>query len=447
MHRRCGSGASAQPPAPASPRCCARPSGASAGGGSSGSLLETDSAILHLGDCREVLRELEPESIDSCVTDPPYELGFMGKGWDKAGVAFDPTTWAEVLRVLKPGAHLLAFGGTRTYHRMACAIEDAGFEIRDSLDWIYGTGFPKSLNVGEGRGTALKPAHEPIVLARKPLIGTVAANVERFGTGAINVDGCRIATTDNLNGGAYSGDERKRDNYSGTDATADASLTRLRRGIGEYTPPLGRFPANVLFSHLPDCGDECEPGCPVAELDRQSGDRRSTLTGRGDPSVAHAPISDAPNRGMFGRGNKASQGALYADSGGASRFFYVAKPSRTERDAGCEHIPACTGGEATGREDDSAGTHNLRAGAGRTGGARNSHPTVKPIDLMRYLVRLVTPPGGLVLDPFTGSGTTGCAALLEGARFVGCELDEKGEYLPIAEARMRHWAPEAFVLD
>jgi hypothetical protein len=249
-------------------------------------------------------------------------------------------------------------------------------------------------------GTALKPAHEPIVLARKPLVGTVAANVLAHGTGGLNVDGCRIDS-----GGTH-GSASSAGSGAGYEAHNHAARKYGKNLGGIVSPPhaLGRFPANALFSHLPDCGDECAPGCAVAELDRQSGVLKSgsrkagTYKGLG---YTGADSWDLP--------------AVKGDSGGASRFFYVAKPSRAERDAGCKHLPA-----------------------------RNIHPTVKPIDLMRYLVRLVTPPGGLVLDPFTGSGTTGCAALLEGARFVGCELDEKGEYLPIIEARLRHWAPEAF---
>ncbi len=369
------------------------------------------------GDCIRALRVFGAGRFDSIVSDPPYELGFMGKRWDASGIAFSLDLWREALRVLKPGGHMLAFGGTRTYHRMACAIEDAGFEIRDSLHWFYGTGFPKSLNAGEGRGTALKPAHEPIVLARKPLIGTVAANVLAHGTGAINVDACRIATDDNLNGGAYSGDERQRENYSATDSNADASLTRLRRGVGEYTQPTGRWPANVLL-------DEDA----AAELDAQSGTLTSGKMPAGQKRAGRSGVA-------FGiMAGDTTTTTTIGDSGGASRFFYVAKPSRAERDQGCESLPARSGGEATDRADDSAGVANPRAGAGRTGGARNYHPTVKPIALMRYLVRLVTPPGGVVLDPFTGSGTTGAAAMLEGRGF--CGIEREPEYFEIAKLRI-----------
>jgi site-specific DNA-methyltransferase (adenine-specific) len=380
---------------------------------------------LYQGDCVEVLRSWPEASVDAVVCDPPYEIGFMAKGWDQAGVAFAPATWAEVLRVLKPGGHLLSFGGTRTYHRLACAIEDAGFEVRDSIHWIYGSGFPKSKNVAlsidkgeghpnrgraiptasthlpggkyadekltsnpvepytakspeakawEGWGTALKPAHEPIILARKPLDGTVAANVQKWGTGALNIDGCRIPTTDKLAAGGPLG--------------VNAGDTRTGKALGMFQEGTantfeqhsgGRWPANVMF-------DE------AAAVD------------------------------------------LDARAAGVSRFFYVAKPSRRERDHGLDAFPARTGGEATDREDGTAGLSSPRAGAGRTGGSRNYHPTVKPVALMRELCRLVTPPRGIVLDPFVGSGSTGMAARLEGFRFVG--VDQSAEYLALAQARI-----------
>lgn len=314
----------------------------------------------------DALADLESNSIDSVVTDPPYELGFMSKKWDGTGIAYAVPLWMSILRALKPGGHLLAFGGTRTYHRMACAIEDAGFEIRDSLHWIYGTGFPKSLtsNTGmpEGQGTALKPGHEPIILARKPLIGTVAENVAQFGTGSLNIDACRIGE----------GTGKPKPEYV---ANFKNDVFGKGMGGGAWENTNGRWPANVIF-------DEEAAG------------------GLGDPA----------------------------------RYFYVAKASRKERDLGCEHLPPKTGGEATDRVDGSKGTENPRAGAGRTGGARNYHPTVKPVELMRYLVRLVTPAGGLVLDPFAGSGTTGMAARLEGLKFVGIEREP--EYFTIAKARI-----------
>ena len=399
------------------------------------------------GDSREALRVFKADRFDSVVSDPPYELGFMGKGWDASGIAFDVEFWREVLRVLKPGGHLLAFGGTRTYHRMACAIEDAGFEVRDevrdyystdaafaafydslnraqraaflaafpaesSLTWNFGTGFPKSLNVGEGRGTALKPAHEPIVMARKPLIGTVAANVAAHGTGAINVDACRIP-----------GEAWKAHRTTGLGATK--FFTEGEAAVIDKVPhDGGRWPANVLL-------DEDA----AAELDAQSGVLTSGLMKAGTRRATRQGVA-------FGRMSAdTTTTTTHGDSGGASRFFYVAKPSRSERDQGCAHLPAKSGGEATDRVDDSKGTQNPRAGAGRTGGARNFHPTVKPVDLMRYLVRLVTPPGGCVLDPFTGSGTTGMAARLEGLSFVGVEREP--EYATIAAARIASAAPDA----
>lgn len=379
---------------------------------------------LRLGNCIDVLRTIDAESIDACVTDPPYELGFMGKKWDAAGVAFDPATWQEVLRVLKPGGHLLAFGGTRTYHRMTCAIEDAGFEIRDSLHWLYGSGFPKSLNISkaidkaageavvvgkafnmkgknddraleaarwEGWGTALKPAHEPIVLARKPIDGTVAANVLEYGTGGINIEACRVASGDAL----VRPPIQRRDN----------AVFGLGLGLGRQDEPAGRWPPNLLLTHDLECGDECTPGCPVAELDRQSGVLVAGTAVR--RHVGHS-TSHGASFGVSGSRDLAMrEDVTYGDSGGASRFFpcfrYVAKPSKRERGEG------------------------------------NIHPTVKPIALMRWLCKLVTPPGGVVLDPFMGSGTTGVAAVQELFRFLGIEREE--EYFKIAADRIKAHLP------
>jgi DNA modification methylase len=375
------------------------------------------------GDCVEVMRGMAAGSVDAIVCDPPYELGFMGKKWDASGIAYSVEMWREALRVLKPGGHLLAFGGTRTYHRMACAIEDAGFEIRDSLHWIYGSGFPKSLNVSkaigekpeaerwDGWGTALKPAHEPIVMARKPLVGTVAENVLEYGVGAINIDACRVEPT--------------------------VSLT--------FEQPSGRWPPNLILTHSAGCdpGGDCARDCPVAELDRQSGP-----TGACAPVRGSEPSSSTKN--VYGKRARVP-GAFHGASGGASRFFpcfrYVAKPSRTERDAGCEDLPLRTGGEATDRQDGTAGLRSPRAGAGRTGGARNYHPTVKPVALVEWLVQLVTPPGGVVLDPFLGSGTTGCAAVRLGFDFIGVE--KEAEYVRIAEKRiaLAAAAPRTKALD
>ena len=441
------------------------------------------------GDCLAVLRAMPDASVDAVVTDPPYELGFMGRAWDRTGIANSVDLWREALRVLRPGGHLLAFGGTRTAHRMVCAIEDAGFEVRDSIVWLYGSGFPKSHNVGaaidreagavretvgtrasyrpsanaardpsgfqdrsdgrvtapatdaarqwDGWGTALKPAHEPIAVARRPLVGTVAANVLAHGTGAINVDACRVGAGERVqaSAGALGG-------YGGMRDGA------YEPGTGREYQAAGRWPSNVVLSHIaPDehghggCREagtrnakrnvrlvdtnagtpsgysgglderrstgsvdetvpayDCAPGCAVAALDEQSGVLHTHGgTVRGDMAAMG-----------YGGGNGSAR-VVEASTGGASRFFYCAKASRAEREAG---LPG-----------------------------RSSHPTVKPLTLMRWLVRLVTPPGGIVLDPFNGSGSTGCACVAEGLRYVG--IEREAEYVEIARARIAHWQAEA----
>ena len=318
---------------------------------------------LHSGDCRRVLGTVADATYDACVTDPPYELGFMGKTWDSSGVAFDPDTWRAVLRVLKPGAHLLAFGGTRTFHRMTCAIEDAGFEIRDCLSWMYGTGFPKSLNIGDGRGTALKPAWEPIVLARKPLVGTVAGNVLAHGTGALNIDACRIA---------LDGESAPTGSGNGNAKSKFSQVANSAGNGGNVTPESGRWPANVVLD------DEA-----AAALNGQSGVSSST---GGSGAASRGGLGKRVYGAFANDSTHANSGGL-GDSGGASRFFYCAKVSPDER-------------------------------------GESDHPTMKPVELMRWLVRLVTPPGGTVLDPFTGSGSTGVAAVRDGFRFVGIEQDD-----------------------
>jgi site-specific DNA-methyltransferase (adenine-specific) len=378
-----------------------------------------ESVILYHGDNREILKHLDANSLDACVTDPPYELGFMGRHWDASGVAYDKYLWAEVWRVLKPGGHLLAFGGTRTWHRLAVAIEDAGFEVRDSMAWMYGSGFPKSLDVSkaidkaagaerereepqsrknsspaivqsgfgadgwapqvkeavtdaakqwQGWGTALKPAFEPVVVARKPLTGTVAENVQQWGTGALNIDGCRIGT-DGGTAGATSGP---------SDGIYGNGLN------GKHPAPpvagLGRWPANVIL-------DESQ----AAELDRQSG-----------WSVSRSGGASGTTWTVNGDGaqSRDDQRGGHDDTGGASRFFYTAKADSSER-------PRVDG---------------------------IAHPTVKPLDLMRYLVRLVTPPGGTVLEPFAGSGTTAEACIIEGFRCVAIEMTD--DYLPLIMQRI-----------
>lgn len=488
---------------------------------------EDEAVTIYHGDCIERMAEMEEASVDAVVCDPPYGIGFMGHEWDQPGgpTGKDNRThtarggamhagrydlchtanqryqawceaWArEALRVLKPGGYLLASCGTRTYHRLAAGIEDAGFEIRDSIMWLYGSGFPKSLDVSkaidkaagveredkfegamqtgsagptgnrkcddcgkwfvsgdpcrcprpqdapitpeaeqwQGWGTALKPSHEPIVVARKPLIGTVAENFLQHGTGGINVDGCRV--------GSESTKRKRTDDDFGL-----INDDGWEPSPGTNGSAAGRWPANVVLSHTPLCepvgtrivkgdsrdtgngerpggfadvgaesgdgepnapvyGDEevvewdCAPGCPVAALDAQSGNLKSGFMAAG---------TEREGIGYRGRlGNRVANDT-HGDAGGASRFFYCAKTSRAERNAG---LPE---------------------------GITNDHPTVKPINLMRWLVWLVTPPGGVILDPFLGSGSTGCAAVLEGFEFVGIERD--AEYVAIAEARITWWA-------
>lgn len=375
--------------------------------------------MIHVGDCLSILPTLADASVDAIVTDPPYGLSFMGKRWD-----YDvPSTaiWAECLRVLKPGGHLLAFAGTRTQHRMAVRIEDAGFEIRDMIAWVYGSGFPKSHN-GEWGGTALKPALEPITMARKPLVGTVAANVAMHGTGGLNIDGCRIETLEHLGGGAYAVNGGR----SVSQSLSPTGMNRQGATAGEFLQPAGRWPANLIhdgsaevLAAFPDA-----PG-QMADASTQSDQRKtqnvygSMRRGRGDEASA-----DSENAGAVGF--KMRPGARRADSGSAARFFYCAKASRADRNDGLYlgHT-AAVHAEATMRDCQSA---DWAAGNG------NHHPTVKPTDLMRYLCRLVTPAGGTVLDPFTGSGSTGKAAALEGFAFVGIEMDPA--YAAIAEARI-----------
>lgn len=374
---------------------------------------------LRLGDCLEVMRDMPDNSVDSIVTDPPYGLSFMGKRWDCDVPSGE--IWAECLRVLKPGGHLLAFAGTRTQHRMAVRIEDAGFEIRDMIAWVYGSGFPKSMDVSkaidkaagaarevvgvspswreskrgrekdgsmevrgenagllmgppvtdaarqwQGWGTALKPALEPITVARKPLIGTVAANVLAHGTGALNIDGCRVGTESTVrNESRLTSAGSKGGGYG---QTVDRPSTGFTCGSES-----GRWPANLVH----DGSDEVVALFPA-----------NAKTGKGGGA----------GMGFHGGDGEASIERGYGDTGSAARFFYCAKASKKDRGEG------------------------------------NAHPTVKPTDLMAYLCRLVTPPGGVVLDPFMGSGSTGKAAMLEWLQFIGIERDPG--YFEIARSRI-----------
>ena len=450
--------------------------------------------IIH-GCCLDVMGGMKDESVDAIVTDPPYGLNFMGKGWDRGvpGVAY----WREALRLLRPGGHLVGFGGARTYHRLACSIEDAGFEIRDQIMWIYGSGFPKSMDVSkqmdrmarrdyvaaavsagvkipgnsyhdwtkgnhspsdawwqkfvealgadqvsaierkvleiyprsagwfaskgscsvtrpqsnlaqewEGWGTALKPAHEPIVLARKPIDESVAICVMRHGTGAINVDGCRIKTEKKENS-TRAGEQSEHSTYAESGAT-NFSLKPGPRGGSQH----GRWPANVCV------GEDA-----AREIDEQSGVLKS--------GASPAMRKSSKFQNTFGEfsGKGRPDYIREKSQGGASRFFYCAKASRKERNAGmegCAEMPLnWSSGDQSPGTFQSDGTHKF---------AQNYHPTVKPIALMRWLCRLVAPPGALILDPFCGSGSTILAAMDEGLNSIGIEKD--AGYAEIAKRRV-----------
>ena len=402
-------------------------------------------------DILDWAKNYDGEPFDGILCDPPYELGFMGKSWDSTGIAFNVELWTELLRICKPGAHLLAFSGSRTYHRMACAIEDAGFEIRDMIEWVYGSGFPKSLNIGkavdkiqgnerevtgetrigktslgensnwdtsdnmkaiketgkvnitkgtsdwEGYGTALKPAHEPCVLARKPIDGTVANNCLEHGTGGLNIDGTRV------------GIEHVGWNGLTSDRTGSDWDNSGFKNTGEPTLSTGRFPANLIH----DGSDE------VSEVFPQT-----KSNGKGKPTTR---TSGSSTNFAMSLGNTTG----YVDSGSASRFFYTAKASKSERNAGLEGFEEQVAGGMQGRADGSL--------AGNIVMNKNHHPTVKPLALTKYLANLIKPPkGGRLLVPFSGSGSEMIGALQAGWEYVeGVELTE--EYIPIAEARIKYW--------
>ena len=478
------------------------------------------------GDCREVLKTLPDNSVDSIVTDPPYELGFMGKAWDATGVAYDANLWREAFRVLKHGGHILSFGGSRTYHRMACAIEDAGFEVRDQIMWVYGSGFPKSHNISkamdknggkdltwfidyviktaeekgitraelsglfpskngnptgwlwnkqngqgitieqynkikdflclpfksieeversvigvgkagltkgnianfagktefeitapatdeakqwDGWGTALKPAHEPIVLARKPLEGTVAENVLKWGVGGLNIDGCRVD---------FVSDEDKKESTTKNQHEDFGTLPMTNNQVyGDYSmlkpknyQPTGRFPANLIHD-----GHQ-----QVLDLFPQS-------------NGGHWSYKQAKDGGLYEHGLKdLEDGGSDKQGGSAARFFYCPKASKSDRDEGCEELPTQEK-PAHMRTGNGTGETSMTDGFQPTQ-RKNTHPTVKPTELMRYLCRLITPPNGVVLDPFNGSGSTGKASMLEGMQYIGIEMNP--EYIKIAEARI-----------
>lgn len=405
-------------------------------------MLELDR--IYENDCRFGLRELDENSIDAVITDPPYELGFMDKQWDNTGIAYNMCMWQSVLRALKPGGHLLSFGGSRTYHRMACAIEDAGFEVRDQIMWVYGSGFPKSLNIGkaidnlqgnkreilnkqkrkgrssgilgketdiihvndkglsewEGWGTALKPAHEPIVLARKSLSeSTVAKNVVKWCVGGLNIDACRIQTNDKIlihnNPNPYS--------FSGNKSEIDY-----------VNSSIGRFPANFIHDGSEEV-TELFPNTGGGGKPQQKKRERSNVFSYFGDRPEYNPYHDTVNGG-----------------GSTSRFFYCAKASKEERDRGLNRFNGKQMDES--RKEGNPGGDNPRNRGIHI--RYNFHPTVKPIALMEYLIKLVTREGQLVLDPFIGSGTTAIACKKLNRRFIGFEINH--DYCNIAEKRLKN---------
>lgn len=415
-------------------------------------------------DCIEAMKQMADNSVDAIVTDPPYELGFMGKSWDSTGIAFNVEVWKEALRVLKPGANLIAFSGSRTYHRMAVAIEDAGFEIRDQIMWVYGSGFPKSMNIAkaldktngfqgevigtekvdigmqggsmhsgrstnvvereitklsdqaqqwEGWGTALKPAHEPMVLARKPLEGTVVNNVLTYGVGGLNIDASRIS---------YANEQEKENaikmqSKPSLDIRGNAynqqSLSNIENARGDYSQ--GRFPANFIH----DGSDEVVGLFP----DTTKGTARTGRVGG--------------QNGLYENGHNPDYiGTWYGDSGSAARFFYCAKTSKADRNEGLDDFP--TKQKIFNGQNDTSSDYVEGSVENKftTQPSPNHHPTVKPTELMRYLCKLVTPPNGVILDPFMGSGSTGKGAVKEGFDFIG--IDQSSEYCEIARARIEY---------
>jgi len=456
---------------------------------------------LYQGNMLDMREVIEPDSIDSIVTDPPYGLtsivkrfgsddakpskeiygggsfarltkGFMGKEWDGSGIEYNVEAWKRCYEVLKPGGYLLAFGGSRTFYRIACAIEDAGFEIRDTVMWLYGSGFPKSMNISlafdkaeglqgqrgvggfnvgglgeqenrksklyigsttdgskqeeyrdakgenakkwKGWGTAIKPAFEPIIMARKPFNTSVTENLKKYGVGGVNIDECRIA---------FNGDKWKNQKSGSTAKAFNLNEQQREAGTGVLAGyeceanDNGRFPANVVFTYDDKDYNEVCGNLP-------SGGKNGSIAKR-----------YKMNNQVYGEYGECNTWDAYNDSGSAARYFYCAKASKRDRDEGLEQMNAKKCNDGCKKEIDNAFQRGetLR---------KNTHPTVKPTDLMQYLIRLVTPEGGTVLDPFNGSGSTGKAVMYENKdrnknyKYIGIEMTE--EYLPIAKARIEY---------
>lgn len=393
------------------------------------------------------LPSLQNNSIDSIVTDPPYGLGkhptvdqliayingdnikltnkdFMGKDWAMPTI----TQWKECYRVIKPGGHMLVFAGSRTMDLMSLGIRVTGFEIRDVIMWCYGSGFPKSLNISKkinessisnqvnefnGWGTALKPAYEPILLVRKPLNGTLVKNILQYSTGGLNIDKCKIG---DIGGGTNC---LNRDENGKCLGHNNANQTTSGETFHGPNTNGGRWPTNLILD---------EESAKILDLQGPISKSKPTRVGKGG----------GRGFGFFDDEKTASTIKKWPgdNGGGISRFFYCAKASISEKNAGLDDLPIKSGGELTNRKDNSAGLNSPRAGAGRKGGGKNSHPTVKPISLMKYLVKLITPQNGLVLDPWCGSGSTGVACAHEGFNFIGMDSDE--EYIEIAKRRIKY---------
>lgn len=455
---------------------------------------ENDSYKIYNGDMLDMLQVIEPESIDAIVCDPPYELGFLNKSWDSTGISFKKETWQNCFEVLKPGGYLLAFGGSRTYHRIACAIEDAGFEIRDCIMYLYGTGFPKSMDIAkalegkltlgslnpkdfkklngeqvtrgnwgyatmqleqgyrnknydteaesetylgklepttdlakewQGWGTCLKPAYEPIIVARKPFKGSVVDNIIKYRVGGLNIDECRI---ENTNADNY--DLEKRQVSKAVGSNNDGwFLDKMRNYSAKHgVVDNGRFPANVILTYDETDFDEVCGGMPYT--------KNNTKTHSAKNSDNNVNFNASKSVNVIG----------YEDSGSTSRYFYCAKASKKDRDEGLD---------AFQERKTTDGCIRANVEAARKFGAnsalrKNIHPTCKPTELMQYLVRLVSPKGATILDPFMGSGSTGKAVMFENRerdanyKFIGIELTD--EYLPIAQARIEY-ARDKFKYD